>query len=218
MGKKRKFKTDPVQHVYRDVTSIVARESTGRPGTPHSYFSSTHDVQLIKKEDNNKNARVVVHAHANGLCIVALGVVDTPVESIDYVVTPAPDGNASERRKRAAALLKSTGSTTDLPGAVTPTTILANLKLQDGTIQPVPAGVWGIVVELNDNMSPALLQRDALLDGYIAILQTATGSYPPRSLELLEDGMVVKKVKTEESKEGVVKVETTATKEAACME
>jgi hypothetical protein len=179
MGKKRQ-RQDPVQEIYQEVTSIAPRPSTGLPGTPHSFFASSYDVQVL-------SSTIVVHGHANGLCIVCLNQVPASnVKSIDYLVTAAPDCSAAERRKRQATLLKKgIQSKTAIHGIVLPTTILANLVLEDGTIQPIHAGVWGTIVELNDNMSPELLRRDPLLDGYLAIIQPATGAFPPRTLDLL---------------------------------
>lgn len=190
MAKKRQ-RIDPVQEIYQEVTSITSRPLTGIPGTPHAFFSTSHDVVI-------SSTRVVVHGHPNGLCIVALEKAPPNVTSIDYLVEPAPDGSAADRRKRQSLLLKKGTKGALPPGAVLPTTVLANLILEDGTVQPVYAAVWGHVVEINENMSPALLERDALLDGYIAIIQPATGSFPPRTLELQQEGTNKKRNTTTE--------------------
>ena len=176
MGKKRQ-RQDPVQEIYQEVTCITPRPSTGLPGTPHSFFASSHDVQVL-------SSTVIVHGHANGLCIVCLNKVSSNVKSIDYLVTAAPDCSAAERRKRQATLLKKGIQSKTICGTVLPSTILANLVLDDGTVQPIHAGIWGTIVEINENMSPELLKRDALLDGYLAIIQPATGTFPPRTLDL----------------------------------
>lgn len=179
MGKKRQ-RQDPVQEIYQEVTRITPRPSTGFPGTPHSFFASSYDVKVL-------SSTIVVHGHANGLCIVCLNRAPVlNVRTIDYLVTAAPDCSAAERRKRQATLLKKgIHSKVTIDGIVLPSTILANLVLEDGTIQPIHAGVWGTIVELNENMSPELLKRDPLLDGYLAIIQPATGIFPPRTLDPL---------------------------------
>ncbi|KAI2504675.1 hypothetical protein MHU86_9785 [Fragilaria crotonensis] len=176
MGKKRQ-REDPVQDIYRDVISIAPRPDTGNPGTPHSFFASSYDVCVL-------SSKLVVHTHANGLCVVTWKQdLSQRVVSIDYLIQPAPDKSAAERRKRQAALLKRGLLPSTLPGVVLPTTVMANLTLEDGTVLPVYAGVWGTVVEINDNMCPELLQRDPLLDGYFAIIQPVTGGFPPRTLD-----------------------------------
>jgi hypothetical protein len=180
MGKKRQ-REDPVQEIYQEVTSITPRPVTGNPGTPHSFFASSHDVCAL-------SSHLVVHTHANGLCVVTWNQeLSQRIVSINYLIQPAPDKSAAERRKRQAALLKRGIQSSTLPGVVVPTTVMANLMLEDGTVVPVYAGVWGTVVEINDNMSPELLQRDPLLDGYFAIIQPATGAFPPRTLDLTWD-------------------------------
>ena len=182
MGKKRQ-REDPVQGIYQDVVSITPRPVTGLPGTPHSFFESSYDVCVL-------SSKLVVHTHANGLCVVTLNhhmIPSQGIVSIDYLIQPAPDKSAAERRKRQAALLKKGVLSNALPGVVLPTTVMANLVLDDGTILPVYAGVWGTVVEINDKMSQELLHRDPLLDGYFAIIQPGTGPFPPRSLDRTRD-------------------------------
>jgi hypothetical protein len=183
MGKKRKREgQDPVQEVYQSVSSIVPRPSTGRPGTPHCFFAESHNVQVSKEHDS---VPLVIHSHPNGLAIVTMGEeAPSNIKSVEYLIQPAPDGSAAERRKRQGTLLKKGTKSTKLPGAVLPTTVVVNLHLDDGTIQPVHAGMWGTVLEINENLTPELLARDSLLDGYIAIVQPAAGSFPPKSLEL----------------------------------
>ena len=182
MGKKRQ-REDPVQEIYQDVTSITPRPVTGLPGTPHSFFAQSYDVSV-------SSSKLVVHTHANGLCVVTWHQQAPPLQevmSIEYLIQPAPDKSAAERRKRQATLLKRGVLPNTLPGVVLPTTIMANVEMDDGTVVPVFAGVWGTVVEINDNLTPELLQRDPLLDGYFAIIQPATGAFPPRTLDRTSD-------------------------------
>jgi hypothetical protein len=49
---------------------------------------------------------------------------------------------------------------------------------ENGTTIQIPAGVWGTVLELNTNVTPELLKKDPLLDGYLAIIMP-TGPFPP---------------------------------------
>lgn len=183
MGSKRKRpQQDPVQEIYKSVESIVPLTTEQEPGTPQCFFAESHHVHVV----GNDTVPLVIHSHANGLAVVTLGEEVAPknIKSIEYLIKPAPDGSQAERRKRQGALLKKGLKSTNLPGVILPDTVLVNLHLGDGTIQPVHAGVWGIVVEINDHLTPALLSRDSMFDGYIAIVQPAAGSFPPRSLQL----------------------------------
>ena len=119
------------------------------------------------------------------------------------LVKPLADAQASSaaaKRKRQAKMLRgggngskptSNGSTgeknTTGGGIVTPTTVIAWLHLESDEKEkernrkiPVYANVWGEVVEVNRKLTPRLLQKDPLLDGYIAII-LPTGPFPPPS-------------------------------------
>lgn len=188
MGKnKRKRGDDAFKNAYQGVT-ITPRPSSGRPATPHSFFKHSYDVEVNNQENkqiedsqqSTCNGRVVVHQHANGLCIVTIGDLnDQKIKSIDYQVKESPSNlSANERRKRQSKLLRG-GTVEDSQGITSPNTILARVTLDSDEIVNIPAGVWGSIMELNSNITPELLMQDPLLDGYLAII-LPTGSFPPK--------------------------------------
>ena len=255
--KKSKNGNNAYSKAYSSI-SFEERESSGRPGTPHRYFSSSFTASSIDsalsvatvnandivdkttpppKSTNNGNDPTisgdgvvpkkmmpqnnsntseqtdtslpkvslsqVVHHHVNGLCIVTVGETIPPVsshakiQSIEFVVSEAPPSSAGEKRKRQSKLLRGGGggggggANNDsnnnklMKGIVTPSTIIANLKVIDNdttttTTIPIYACVWGEVIELNHKLtsSPDILQKDPLIDGYVAII-LPTGKFPP---------------------------------------
>ena len=72
----------------------------------------------------------------------------------------------------------------------------------NGSVMTVMAGVWGILMEINHNISAALLERDSLLDGYVAVILPA-GVFPPlttrneQSNDTAQFNMVMKEQKRE---------------------
>lgn len=199
-GKKRKLQHDPYQETYYDNVSVVAREPTGRPGTPHSFFQSSFDVvvsvsnsdqytKTCKQEDATKERtatrihnKLTVHRHANGLCIVTLGEnISSDIVSVKYLVQPGSECSNAERRKRLSKVSKGNGN---VSGAVTPSTPIMELTDAAGTVISVLAGLWGLLIEINLNMSVELLERDSILDGYIAII-LPTNAFPPTPRECL---------------------------------
>lgn len=192
MGKnKRKRCDDAYKNAYQGVT-ITARESSGRPGTPHAFFKQSFEVVVDKpslasekKEEGCCNGRIVVHQHANGLCIVTVGDDDVlpdrgeTVKDISFQVQEAPQQSANERRKRQSKMLKGKTAADVQQGITSPNTILARINIgENGDTLNVPAGVWGTVLELNPNLTAQLLRDDPLLDGYVAII-FPTGPFPP---------------------------------------
>lgn len=170
LQRKRKRKGDPFKEAYENVT-IVPRESTGRPGSPHCFFNASYEV--VGSED-----KVVIQQHANGLCIVTVGKSRPNVKHVEFLVEEAPESSAGERRKRQSKLLRG-DKLADTQGLVSPNTILVRLELENGETEDIPAGVWGTVLELNPRLTPELLRDDPLLDGYLAVI-LPTGSFPPR--------------------------------------
>uniref|UniRef100_A0A7S4KCT9 Protein Abitram n=1 Tax=Odontella aurita TaxID=265563 RepID=A0A7S4KCT9_9STRA len=96
-AQKQSAGNDPVRLAYAN-SNISPRESSGRPGTPHRYFDSSHLVSIgtggvglstgdevldtgckaeLSKEANSDSqvmfADQVVHRHVNGLCVVTAG-------------------------------------------------------------------------------------------------------------------------------------------------
>mmetsp|Transcript_19715 Transcript_19715/g.29256 ORF Transcript_19715/g.29256 Transcript_19715/m.29256 type:complete len:224 (-) Transcript_19715:25-696(-) len=186
-GKRKRKRKDPFLAMYEDI-EIGSRPSTDRPGTPHSFFSSSHNLLFSHtsssdSEENQTINRQVVHCHANGLVVVTMGDKQcedcSNIQSIVYHVEPTSTTvSMNERRKRTAKLAK--GKT--IPGSVTPTTLLATIQFKDGSSQKAYAGVWGCLLEINKNLKEA---QDVLLDGYLAIIQPA-GFFPPKILQQRE--------------------------------
>lgn len=177
--KRKREKKDASLAMYEGI-EITPRASTGRPGTPHSFFSSSYTVLHGDNEETQTIKQQVVHCHANGLAIVTIGEGKYPdcshIESIVYHLEPTSTTvSINERRKRTAKLVK--GKT--IPGFVTPKTLLATIKFSDGSSQKAYAGVWGCLLEINENIKEA---KDVLLDGYLAIIQPA-GFFPPKALK-----------------------------------
>jgi hypothetical protein len=188
MGKNRKRKRPYGESTLLAYSSasFKLREPAEGPRTPHSFFSSSYSVSIgddkctesheNEKEDSGSITQVV-HRHVNGLCIVTIGdIVPSAVKSIDYVVTEAPASSAAEKRKRQAKMLKG-GSVAD---AVSPSTVIANLILENGDSVPLHACVWGTLLELNRSLTPEVLADDPLLDGYLAVI-LPSGTFPPKS-------------------------------------
>ena len=189
MGKSKRKRGDAsLKDAYENV-SITPRESSGRPGTPHRFFKSSFDVQVKKppkemdEPSSSCNGHVLVHQHANGLCVVTVGndttLRDNHVKEIQFQVQEPPQNMSSnDHRKRQSKLLRG-GTIGDSQGLTLPNTMLAQLIMEDGDVLHIPAGVWGTVLEVNTNVTPKLLQDDPLLDGYLAVI-LPTGSFPPR--------------------------------------
>jgi hypothetical protein len=208
MKKPKRPRLDPVIDIYRSVTEILPLPSTTNiPGSPSSFFHKSYKVCV--EMDSNSTSTILVHCHANGLCVLTLPPCPSKYSNlcaIDYLVSEPPERSVTERRKRQSALLSSRGGSVDhknttnkkkdtntnsscsspcednsFDGVVLPSTPLVQLTWEDGTVESICAGIWGIIIERNHHLTPELIQRDAALDGYLAIIQTATGSFPPRS-------------------------------------
>ena len=190
MVKRKRPAGDPLKDAYENVT-ITPREPSGRPGSPHRFFQASYTVSVAQKgpieqsrsvEESGSAPQsineVVVHQHANGLCIVTAGKPRSNVKNIQFLIKEVPESSAGERRKCLSKLL-SGRNIADTQGLTTPNTFLAQLEMENGETQLIPAGVWGIVMELNPQLTPDLLRDDPLLDGYIAVI-LPVGSFPPR--------------------------------------
>ena len=190
MVRRKRPAGDPMKDAYENVT-ITPRESTGRPGSPHRFFQASFTVSVAQKGPIEQPRvveesalvpqcinEVVVHQHANGLCIVTAGKPTSNVKNIHFLIKEAPESSAGERRKCLSKLL-SGRNIADAQGLTMPNTFLAQLEMENGETQLIPAGVWGTVLELNPQLTPDLLRGDPLLDGYIAVI-LPVGSFPPR--------------------------------------
>lgn len=286
--KRKRSNRDDTYRLHYQKTIITPRPSTGRPGTPHRYFSASYSISFQEQEKdqkkrlcednanldsiatpssqtatNNKNEssnivnvaavndvvepdnnakngkqgdgelsplavapiaskkssttnneitnasqsstsdnvhrQQVIHHHANGLCIVTVGNLfsrkdddddddsHTAITNIEFVAEKAPNSSAGEKRRDQSKLLKGKAAVQQQKGVVTPNSILAYLYTtnksggsgsQEQKKVPVYAGVWGHVLELNDRLTPELLTKDPLLDGYLAVI-LPTGRFPP---------------------------------------
>lgn len=199
--KRKRNSRDTLGEAYSSIKSITARESTGRPGSPHRFFRASFDVKFANSNKGEGGAaanqvedgqtgtlepsssehmasEIVVNQHGNGLCVVTVGTtLRETVDKIEFLVTAAPDTSANERRKRQHKMLQGKKIT----DVVTPSTVLARLTLENGDKELIRAGVWGTILELNKEVTPTLLKNDPLLDGYLAVI-LPSGSYPPPSL------------------------------------
>jgi len=149
------------------------------------------------KDDDDARIKIqqVVHKHVNGLCMVTVGELSIPpsktLKSFRILAKEAPSCSNAEKRKRQAKMLKGRGK---VDHVVTPSTVIAELVLEDrasgeekkmdtenpktATI-PLYACVWGTILEVNSSaLTPDVLLRDPLLDGFIAII-LPTGKFPP---------------------------------------
>ena len=189
---------DPLAEAYAGVT-FTPIPSTGRPGTPHSYFGASYRVEF----DTTSNTDVaapppaqIVHKHVNGLVVVTAGDMASQTgTSMEWVVASTADvasQSLKQKRKVQAKMLRGQA----VPGAVRPTDTLVRLitcgdddddddnqgttttgSSSDNTIH-LRCAVWGHVLERNERLTPALLRADPLLDGYLAVL-LPTGPFPP---------------------------------------
>ena len=190
---------DPLAEAYAGVT-FTPIPSTGRPGTPHSYFGASYRVEF----DNTSNTDAapaaapaqIVHKHVNGLVVVTAGDMASQTgTSMEWVVASTADvasQSLKQKRKVQAKMLRGQA----VPGAVRPTDTLVRLitcgdddddddnqgttttgSSSDNTIH-LRCAVWGHVLERNERLTPALLRADPLLEGYLAVL-LPTGPFPP---------------------------------------
>jgi hypothetical protein len=175
------------------------RESTGRPRSPHRFFSSSYTAtfsepdaskptdEITRAEENSEEKQTVtptsssveqvVHHHVNGLCIVTAGesLPSSSVQSVQFVANEAPACSAAVKRKRQGKMMKG-GKVED---SVKPSTMIAQLVLENGETIPLYACVWGTILELNHSLTPEVLADDPLLDGYLAVI-LPSGKFPPK--------------------------------------
>ena len=187
--RKRRRDTSAFETAY-EAWTFPSIESSGRPGTPHRYFKDSFQIISPQKTESNKDHYQIIHRHANGLAIVTAGTLlkaheNQQVQSIDWKqsVSTVANESAATKRKQQAKMLK--GKATE--GTVQPHHILAEITLDNGTIVPLQAGVWGTILEINQQLTPQLLMDDPLLDGYLAVI-LPSGPFPPRQKSLDAEG------------------------------
>ena len=176
--------------------SFEPRVASGRPASPHSFFSSSYlalfdsDAENLPNDNgdtersrqNTRESRTsspleqVVHHHANGLCIVTAGEkLPGNIKSIEYATLNLVDCSSAEKRKRQAKMLR--GS--QIEGSISPSSIIGYLELGSGERIPLYACVWGMILELNTDLTPEVVLKDPLLDGYLAVI-LPSGDFPPQ--------------------------------------
>jgi hypothetical protein len=181
------------------------------PGSPSSFFEKSFEVSVQMPSKSTSTILVHCHANGLCIITLPSSPSKySNLCNIHYLVPEPPERSVTERRKRQSSLLSSrtggggggggdsveyninnkvgegnTNSPTiernSMDGIVVPSTPLVQLTWDDGTVETICAGIWGIIIERNDHLTPELIQRDATLDAYLAIVQSATGSFPPRS-------------------------------------
>ena len=193
-----------LESAYKDLV-FTPIESTGKPGTPHSFFSESFQVSQRRREGNDlatdsEGAHQVLHKHANGLVIVTAGNMlsrykNSEVSSFQLNVeeSPAAAANAGARRKLQAKMLKGK----KVEGTIRPKDVIASVRGgRDGEeVIALHSYVWGTVMEVNpvlmadtkkqeeqvnDKSIPKILLEDPLLDGYICVV-LPSGRFPPDS-------------------------------------
>jgi hypothetical protein len=191
--RKRPFRESSYKTAYARI-SFEARADSGRPGSPHRFFASSYLASYSAAENtaidthNGSALSQIVHHHANGLCIVTAGEkLPASIKSIKYEVKESPDCSAAEKRKRLAKMQKGSSSSSLAEGAVSPSTVIAILELETGESLPVYACCFGLVLEINHQLTPEILKRDPVLDGYLAVILPSGTFPPPKSMPGAED-------------------------------
>ena len=181
---KRKRGGDAYKNAYENVSMARRQFAANEPGTPRSLFKDSYDVTISPKQQQQDEekftvSQLVIHQHANGLCIVTVGDARMDqVKSVTFQVHEAPQSMSANHRRKVQQKMLRGGTPADSQGLVTPHTILAHVTLENENTIQIPAGVWGTVLELNTNVTPELLKKDPLLDGHLAIIMP-TGVFPP---------------------------------------
>lgn len=193
-SKKRRRAGD--DSAYRDAYQGFTYESipsTGRPGTPHRFFAESYSVKGETTTGTMNASGMRVHQHANGLCVVTVGdakskndnkqiisISDGDVATIQFHAKETPEMSTAAKRKRAGAMLKGKQSSKDENniGVVRPNDLLLSVGVDGEHNSSFPCCVFGSLLELNQNLTAELLQKDPLLKGYLAVILPA-GPFPP---------------------------------------
>jgi len=191
-NRKRQRDVSAFEHAYANFT-FTPIESSGRPGTPHRYFQESYRVKQATENQSdggqetdtagNRQATPtqIVHKHANGLVIITAGDMlpdASTVQKVEFLQQQGPVANqsAGAKRKQQAKMLRGK----DVPGTVQPTDTLARIELANGSPLEMKSCVWGSVLEINTKLASCeLIEKDPLLDGYLAVI-LPSGPFPPR--------------------------------------
>jgi hypothetical protein len=195
---------DPYVQAYHGWT-FQPVESTGRPGTPHRYFSESYrvivpNIDKAVQEPKTLTKRMMrVHKHANGLCIVTVNDQQDDYDTLpdndeqplkmEFCVKATSDiGSAAAKRKRVASMLRKkplkrpsqqqgdSNETMTLADSVRPIDTI--LKIHKTSTIAFPACVFGTIMEINPHLTVDKLRKDPLLQGYLAVILPA-GPFPP---------------------------------------
>ena len=145
--------------------------------TPHSFFRNTYQMHVVG-EERQRSGYQVFHRHHNGLIIVTAGpqelnnglFLERDIQQVAKVSSIAGESTNTKRKVLTKMLA---GKKINDGIAVTPTDILFRIGDQNFC-----AGVFGIILEINENLTSSLLLKDPLLDGYLAVILPA-GPFPP---------------------------------------
>lgn len=186
-GKRKRPFGESLSAAYENV-SFSPLDSTGHPRSPHRFFKESYAVSFntVKEDDGTSDVVLfpaeplcqVVHHHVNGLAIVTAGrhlPEKLSILDIDIKTKEAASCSAAEKRKRQAKMLKGG----NVEETVSPTTVLAELKVGSGEAIPIFACVWGTILELNKSLTVDTLCEDSVLDGYVAVI-LPSGPFPPK--------------------------------------
>ena len=149
--------------------------STGRPGTPHCYFDESYRVRVVGESEALFGAfSPVIHRHSNGLCIVTAGDVERfEIDSVRVLLEAAADQKQDKTSRK------------DNVSNIRPTDTLAEIGIKGGDRLLVPSCIMGTVIEINQSVTPMLLSKDPLLDGFLAVIRPA-GLFPPKKKRTIE--------------------------------
>ena len=165
-----------LQKARYDGIKFTPRATSGRPGSPHRFFSSSYLVS-IDSDDADQSASAdsstpiqipegqVVHRHANGLAIVTGGsLIKDLLQKHDSTITDSsqkikikefkfmPKISASQsvggKRKKARKMKGGDNS----PGIVSPTDTLAVVTFSDDTSLKLKCCVAGTLLEVNKDL------------------------------------------------------------------
>jgi len=165
-----------------------------QPGSPSSVFQTSYQVSLSSKnsiaitsteniaqtqtqtqtqthasatKSNPVLSDQIVHCHQNSLCIITAGnsiMKDCKITKIEYLKTVDPTKTGGKNKKRKGMKMSHT--------AVQPSDPLVKIHYSNDSTQLLYSCVYGTLLEFNSRLiqTPLLLQKDPLMNGYLAII------------------------------------------------
>lgn len=177
------------QQARYDGIKFSPRAASGRPASPHRFFSSSYDVSIDADEAHHTECQVI-HRHANGLAIITAGSLvkdflqksqsqsgqNMEIKDFTYTQDISTSQSVGGKRKKARKM-KGGGKSS---GVVNPTDTLAVVTFSNDTTLHLKCCVAGTLLELNTKLvakegdsqakTLSLLSDNALLDGYLAVV------------------------------------------------